>query len=106
MIAIGIIGLLATIALPIYQDNVNRAQLAEGLGLVGPAKIAVSEYVTVTNDWPKDNAAANPGIFDRQLELTGTYLGQGNIVWTCAAKTGKGKGKAEFNPSHLPVSCR
>jgi hypothetical protein len=113
--------------------------VAEGLTLLGPAKIAISEYLMVTSDWPKDNAAAgladkhaiigdytehvsvknnvidvkygyaaNPGIFDRQIELTGTHLCSGKISWICAAKTenGKGKGKGEFKLSYLPPSCR
>ena len=45
MIVVAIIGILAAIAIPRYQDYVTRTQVAEGLNLAGPAKIAIAEYI-------------------------------------------------------------
>jgi len=45
MIVVAIIGILAAIAIPRYQDYVTRSQVTEGLNLAGPAKIAVAEFV-------------------------------------------------------------
>ena len=43
MIVIAILGILAVIALPAYQDYTIRAKVSEGLGLAEPAKLAVAE---------------------------------------------------------------
>jgi len=43
MIVVAIIGILAAVALPAYQDYTVRAQVSEGLVLASAAKIAVTE---------------------------------------------------------------
>lgn len=43
MIVIAILGILAVIALPAYQDYTIRAKISEGLSLAEPAKLAVAE---------------------------------------------------------------
>jgi len=58
MIVVAIIGILAAIALPAYQDYTKRAKMSEVLGFVGAAKTAVAEAYQSTGTLPADNKAA------------------------------------------------
>ncbi len=46
MIVVAIIGILAAVALPAYQDYTIRARVTEGLALAAPAKTTVSDILT------------------------------------------------------------
>jgi type IV pilus assembly protein PilA len=58
MIVVAIIGILAAIAIPAYQDYTIRAQVTEGLNLASAVKAGVSETFANTGAWPADNTAA------------------------------------------------
>ncbi|MCH8071458.1 MAG: pilin [Proteobacteria bacterium] len=58
MIVVAIIGILAAIAIPAYQDYTIRAQVSEGLNLTGACKAAVTEFYQDTGGFPTDNTEA------------------------------------------------
>jgi type IV pilus assembly protein PilA len=57
MIVVAIIGILAAIAIPAYQDYTIRAQVTEGLNLAADLKAGVAEQFAQTGSWPANNAA-------------------------------------------------
>ena len=130
MIVVAIIGILAAVALPAYQDYTKRAHVSEGLNLAASAKAAVTEYYVSEGDWPAGNTEAGLAtkitgnavdsvtIADTDGMITvaynekvasGTTLSLkpsisstgGSITWVCAA--------GETNPvdaKYLPANCR
>ncbi|EMS5271319.1 pilin [Neisseria gonorrhoeae] len=58
MIVIAIVGILAAVALPAYQDYTARAQVSEAILLAEGQKSAVTEYYLNHGTWPKDNDSA------------------------------------------------
>jgi type IV pilus assembly protein PilA len=61
MIVVAIIGILAAIAVPAYQNYTIRAQITEGLTLADGWKTAVAEYFDNTGSWPSGTSALAGG---------------------------------------------
>ena len=82
MIVIAIIGILAAIAIPAYQDYTIRSKVSEGLNMAGAAKLAVAETFDSSGKFPSvDNVSYG---LPAAASITGTYVS--NIV--AAATTG------------------
>jgi type IV pilus assembly protein PilA len=60
MIVVAIIGILAAIAIPAYQDYTIRAQVTEGLNLADGLKVAVADYFTQNGVYPAANVMTLP----------------------------------------------
>lgn len=58
MIVVAIIGILAAVALPAYQDYTKRARVSEGIGLAAGAKTSVSEFFASNGHFPPTNLSA------------------------------------------------
>ena len=71
MIVVAIIGILAAVAIPQYQNYVARAQIAEGLALASGAKTAIAEYFNNNGNFPADNTEA--GLSDPE-DISGKYV--------------------------------
>ena len=71
MIVVAIIGILAAIAIPAYQDYTIRAQVSEGLNLAGGAKAAVTEYTQDRGTFPTDNTTAG---ISAAADINGKYV--------------------------------
>ena len=52
MIVIAIIGILAAIAIPAYQDYIARSQMSEGIQLNGGGEVGLAEYYQNKSSWP------------------------------------------------------
>jgi type IV pilus assembly protein PilA len=73
MIVVAIIGILAAIAIPAYQDYTIRAQVSEGMSLTSGVRTAVSEFLQTTGEWPTDNIQAG---VTPPTSITGNYVQQ------------------------------
>ncbi|ENV7219058.1 pilin, partial [Neisseria gonorrhoeae] len=74
MIVIAIVGILAAVALPAYQDYTARAQVSEAILLAEGQKSAVTEYYLNNGKWPADNGAA--GVASPPSDIKGKYVKQ------------------------------
>ena len=74
MIVVAIIGILAAIAIPAYQDYLIRTQASEGLSMASAAKASVSEFRANRGTWPADNTAA--GIEAVSTNIDGKYVSE------------------------------
>jgi len=73
MIVVAIIGILAAIAVPQYQDYIARTQFAEGLSLASGQKAAVTEAFASDGNCPNNANAAVDGI-PLANTITGAYV--------------------------------
>jgi len=124
MIVVAIVGILAAIAIPAYQDYTIRARVTEGLTLASSAKLAVAETTIARNVLPATQAAtgyvtpaATANVASIVIAANGvitiTYTAQagggtiimqptlqanGDLTWICTGGT--------LLPKYRPASCR
>jgi type IV pilus assembly protein PilA len=127
MIVVAIIGILAAIAIPQYQDYVVRTQASEGMTLASGLKTPISEYYNNTGNWPTNDttgfkpAGSYKGKYVTKISLSGgtatvTYgndantdingdtlilsavPGGGSVEWACSGGTLAAK--------YRPTACR
>ena len=105
MIVVAIIGILAAIAIPAYQDYTIRAQVSEGLNLSAGAKAAVTEYFQDQGAFPSDNVEAGislPGtIQGKYVVSVGVIAGQITVTY---ANNGTQTANAAINTATLTMT--
>lgn len=68
MITVAIVGILAAVALPAYQDYTIRAQVSEGLVLADGAKSMVAEYHSNHGEYPNSEDVGFQGYIGKYVE--------------------------------------
>jgi type IV pilus assembly protein PilA len=81
MIVVAIIGILAAVAIPAYQDYIARAQISEAVSLTGSGKTPFAEYFADKGVWPS-NAS------DVMGNISGKYTANVTIVGSSATAPG------------------
>ncbi len=74
MIVVAIIGILASLAVSVYQTYTVRAQIAEGLQMAAGAKVPIVDGFTHSGVAPIDRAAA--GMSPDPMDSRGSYVSQ------------------------------
>ena len=88
MIVVAIVGILAAIALPAYQDYVIRSKMSEAEAALAACKTSVAEYVsTHSGSWPTD-ASSGCSKTATQYVKGGVTLGAGETMFATATNTG------------------
>jgi type IV pilus assembly protein PilA len=106
MIVVAIIGILAAIAIPAYQDYTIRSQVSEGLTLAAAAKAAITETFAQTGAPPANRSQAGLGS-DTATDTQGNYVGSldvkdGVITVTYSAQ-GNQRANAKIDGSYITI---
>ena len=80
MIVVAIVGILAAVAIPAYQDYTIRAQVTEAMSLSSAAKAAVAETFANTGAFPTSNAAAGLSDTISGKYVSGLVVGTGGLI--------------------------
>ncbi len=128
MIVVAIIGILAAIAIPAYQDYTIRSQVTEGLNLASAVKAGVSEFYANAGSWPAGmsdlgNSTHPSGKYASDLDINNgtiviSYGGQanqninasvlalrprisnnGDVIWLCGYNSGANISPAPTDPT-------
>src|SRR5690242_15700934 len=82
MIVVAIIGILAAIAIPAYQDYTVRSQVTEGLNLASDLKAAVAETFAQSGSWPTNNNAVGITATKSGKYVSDVSISNGTILIT------------------------
>lgn len=129
MIVVAIIGILAAVALPAYQDYTKRSHVSEGIALASGAKSSVTEFYSSMGRFPESNSSAglasatdikgnavtsvgvgtdglitityNAKVEDGKELVLSPISGVGSVEWKC-----KGSASNAVSVKYRPSNCR
>ena len=133
MIVVAIIGILAAIAIPAYQNYTIRAQITEGLNLADGWKTAIAEYYANAGSWPASGtnltgtssssskyvssigvstgtivitygSQVNTKVSGSVLALTPYTNGNNDVVWVCGSATPPSSGGISIGGASVTTS--
>jgi type IV pilus assembly protein PilA len=77
---VAIIGILAAIAIPAYQDYTIRSQVTEGMTLAGDLKASIAEYTAQVGEWPATLVEVGLGSAAAATMKSGRYVDSVNVT--------------------------
>jgi len=100
MIVVAIIGILAAVALPAYQDYTVRARVTEGLSLASAAKLQVADFLSSGNPQAV-NTGYNTGfnVPTATRNVAGIAIGAGTGIITVTMTANAGGGSLTLTPN-------
>jgi type IV pilus assembly protein PilA len=95
MIVVAIIGVLAAVAIPAYQDYIARSQVSEAVSLLGAVKSPLAEYIGDKGNWPIALSEVVAGTSGKYTEIvsgldTGTLNGSASSYTVQATMRSQG----------------
>lgn len=98
MIVVGIVGILAAIAIPAYQNYTVRARVSEGLNMATSAQMAVAETAQSTGALPATQAATGYTSPAATVNVTSLTVGANGVI-TITYTALAGGGTIIFTPT-------
>jgi len=81
MIVVAIIGILAAVAIPAYQDYIARSQVSEAVSLSAGGKTPLAEYYNDKGIWPSKASDVMGNLSGKYVSMI-TLLGNTNTIGT------------------------